>query len=90
MGFKRPFDDVDFQELPYKHSRQLEFSDKHTPFSDVVSCYSSPRKPYVSGTGHCAVKKFSCLAAIIVCFLMSEQRCFEQFVLRSDLILQNR
>ncbi|XP_061991082.1 uncharacterized protein LOC133709376 [Rosa rugosa] len=49
MGFKRPFDDVDFQELPYKHSRQLDSSDKRSPFSDVVSCYSAPEKPYVSG-----------------------------------------
>lgn len=49
MGFKRPFDDVDFQELPFKHPRQLEFSDKLAPFSDAVSCYGAPRKTYVSG-----------------------------------------
>lgn len=61
MGVKRPFDNVDFQELPCKHSRQLDCSDKRFPFSDVVSCYSAPEKPYVSGTGHCGVKSFHVL-----------------------------
>lgn len=28
MGFKRPFDDEEFQELPYKHSRQLDINNK--------------------------------------------------------------
>ncbi|CAN6550448.1 unnamed protein product [Malus baccata var. baccata] len=49
MGFKRPFDDVEFQELPYKHSRQHEFGDRCSPFFDAVSCYGAPRKTYVSG-----------------------------------------
>ncbi|XP_050374394.1 uncharacterized protein LOC126791937 [Argentina anserina] len=49
MGVKRPFDDVDFKELPYKHSRQLDCSDKSSPLSNVVSFYSAPEKPYVSG-----------------------------------------
>ncbi|XP_048441107.1 uncharacterized protein LOC125477736 [Pyrus x bretschneideri] len=49
MGFKRPFDDVEFQELPYKHSRQHEFGDRRSPFSDAVSCNGAPRKTCVSG-----------------------------------------
>lgn len=64
MGFKRPFDDVDFQELPFKHPRQLEFSDKLAPFSDAVSCYGAPRKTYVSGKENSGVNHFHGLLCV--------------------------
>ncbi|KAL6186773.1 hypothetical protein ACLB2K_042892 [Fragaria x ananassa] len=59
MGVKRPFDNVDFQELPCKHSRQLDCSDKRFPFADVVSCYSAPEKPYLSGDGLGVLEKYN-------------------------------
>ncbi|ESQ34287.1 hypothetical protein EUTSA_v10009562mg, partial [Eutrema salsugineum] len=36
MGFKRPFDDEKFHELPFKHSRQLGYSDKSTQFDEFI------------------------------------------------------
>ncbi|AAF98560.1 Contains similarity to a putative MYB family transcription factor gene T4M8.10 gi/4335752 from Arabidopsis thaliana BAC T4M8 gb/AC006284 and contains a Myb-like DNA-binding PF/00249 domain. ESTs gb/T75914, gb/T45901 come from this gene [Arabidopsis thaliana] len=35
MGFKRPFEDEKFHELPLKHSRQLDYNDKSTQFEEV-------------------------------------------------------
>ncbi|KAJ0039061.1 hypothetical protein Pint_23525 [Pistacia integerrima] len=35
MGFKRPFDDEEFQELPCKHSRQLDVNNKLTQYQQV-------------------------------------------------------
>lgn len=49
MGFKRPFDDDEFQELPYKHSRQLDYSNKLTQFSESASCDKGHPKPDISG-----------------------------------------
>ena len=70
MGFKRPFDDVEFQELPYKHSRQHEFGDRCSPFFDAVSCYGAPRKTYVSGNVVLALHYFHVpFVANIACFL---------------------
>lgn len=48
MGCKRPFDDEEFAELPYKHSRRLDFSNKVTQFSEFGSCNSAPQKPNVT------------------------------------------
>ncbi|KAK3222888.1 hypothetical protein Dsin_009913 [Dipteronia sinensis] len=48
MGFKRPFDDEEFADLPYKHSRQFDFSNKLTQFSEFGSCNNGPKKPNVS------------------------------------------
>ncbi|CAA7036282.1 unnamed protein product [Microthlaspi erraticum] len=36
MGFKRPFDDEKFHELPLKHSRQLGYSDKSSQFQELI------------------------------------------------------
>lgn len=36
MGFKRPFDDEEFQELPFKHPRQFDYPNKLTQFVEVV------------------------------------------------------
>uniref|UniRef100_A0A1J3FV62 AT-rich interactive domain-containing protein 2 n=1 Tax=Noccaea caerulescens TaxID=107243 RepID=A0A1J3FV62_NOCCA len=36
MGFKRPFDDEKFHELPLKHSRQLGYSDKSSQFQEFI------------------------------------------------------
>lgn len=38
MGFKRPFDDDEFQTLPFKHQRQLEYSNKQTLFAEITNC----------------------------------------------------
>lgn len=35
MGFKRPFDCEDFQELPFKQARQVDYSNKMTQFADL-------------------------------------------------------
>ncbi|KAK2636093.1 hypothetical protein Ddye_030885 [Dipteronia dyeriana] len=48
MGFKRPFDDEEFADLPYKHSRQFDFSNKLTQFSEFDSYNNGPKKPNVS------------------------------------------
>ncbi|KAJ0257793.1 ELM2 domain protein [Hirschfeldia incana] len=46
MGFKRPFDDEMFHELPFKHSRQLGFSDKSTQFEEFIPRHHAvPQKP---------------------------------------------
>ncbi|KAF5745434.1 hypothetical protein HS088_TW07G01018 [Tripterygium wilfordii] len=46
MGFKRPFDDEEFEELPFKHSRQLDRSNKLIHFSD---CYDAFQNTKISG-----------------------------------------
>ncbi|KAL5828663.1 hypothetical protein ACOSQ3_018131 [Xanthoceras sorbifolium] len=48
MGFKRPFDDEEFTELPYKQSRQFDFSNKLTQFSEFDSCNNALQKPNIS------------------------------------------
>lgn len=45
MGFKRPFDDEMFHELPFKHSRQLGFSDKSTQFEEFIPRHAVSPKP---------------------------------------------
>ncbi|KAJ4916598.1 hypothetical protein Rs2_02148 [Raphanus sativus] len=45
MGFKRPFDDEMFHELPFKHSRQLGFSDKSMQFEEFIPRHAVPQKP---------------------------------------------
>ncbi|CAH8390151.1 unnamed protein product [Eruca vesicaria subsp. sativa] len=45
MGFKRPFDDEKFHELPFKHSRQLGFSDKSTQFEEFIPRHAVSQKP---------------------------------------------
>ncbi|XP_044492809.1 uncharacterized protein LOC123216471 [Mangifera indica] len=47
MGFKRPFDDEKFQELPCKHSRQLDVNNKLTQFQHVP-CNNTLQKPCFS------------------------------------------
>ena len=44
MGCKRPIEEVEFKELPFKHSRSLEFSNKPASFSEVVPCYNASQK----------------------------------------------
>ncbi|GAY36784.1 hypothetical protein WN943_020786 [Citrus x changshan-huyou] len=49
MGFKRPFDDEEFQELPYKHSRQLDINNKMIRFSEFGPCDAASQKHDTSG-----------------------------------------
>ncbi|XP_010477844.1 PREDICTED: uncharacterized protein LOC104756885 [Camelina sativa] len=45
MGFKRPFEDEKFHELPLKHSRQLGYADKSTQFEEVGPRHAVFQKP---------------------------------------------
>ncbi|KAK9276616.1 hypothetical protein L1049_006152 [Liquidambar formosana] len=51
MGFKRPFDDEESQELPFKHLRQLDYSNKPTSFAEIVPHNDAPQKPDISDEG---------------------------------------
>ncbi|XP_022726069.1 uncharacterized protein LOC111282306 [Durio zibethinus] len=48
MGFKRPFDDEELQELPFKNPRQFDYSNKLTLFVDTIHCSNTPQKPHIS------------------------------------------
>ncbi|XVF03230.1 hypothetical protein REPUB_Repub04eG0243600 [Reevesia pubescens] len=48
MGFKRPFDDEELQELPFKNSRQFDYSYKLTQFADTIPRSNTPQKPHIS------------------------------------------
>ncbi|CAI0463055.1 unnamed protein product [Linum tenue] len=45
MGYKRLFDDTDFQELPLKQARQLDFSNRSTQFAENLPYMSSTKNP---------------------------------------------
>lgn len=49
MGFKRPFDDEELQELPFKNLRQFDYSNKMTQFADTFPRSNTPQKPHISG-----------------------------------------
>lgn len=49
MGCKRPFEEMEFEELRFKHSRQLEYVSKPASFSEVVSCYNSFQEALITG-----------------------------------------
>lgn len=49
MGFKRPFDDEEFQELPFKHPRQFNYPNKLTQFVEVVPFNNALTKLGISG-----------------------------------------
>lgn len=49
MGCKRPFEEMEFEELRFKHSRQLEYVSKPASFSEVVSCYNSCQEALITG-----------------------------------------
>ena len=53
MGFKRPFDDEELQELPFKNPRQFDYSNKLTQFADTVPRSNTPQKPHISGKVFC-------------------------------------
>uniref|UniRef100_A0A5B6YKP6 Myb-like domain-containing protein n=2 Tax=Davidia involucrata TaxID=16924 RepID=A0A5B6YKP6_DAVIN len=44
MGFKRPFDDEEFQEFPFKHPRQFDYGNKLTSFTEIFPYYEAPQK----------------------------------------------
>ncbi|GMJ04632.1 hypothetical protein like AT1G26580 [Hibiscus trionum] len=48
MGFKRPFDDEELQELSFKNPRQFGYNDKLTLFADTIHHSNSPQKPRIS------------------------------------------
>ncbi|EOY01744.1 Uncharacterized protein TCM_011575 isoform 1 [Theobroma cacao] len=48
MGFKRPFDDEELQELPFKNLRQFDYSNKMTQFADTFPRSNTPQKPHIS------------------------------------------
>uniref|UniRef100_A0A6N2LUA5 Myb-like domain-containing protein n=1 Tax=Salix viminalis TaxID=40686 RepID=A0A6N2LUA5_SALVM len=45
MGFKRPFDDEEFQGLPFKQARQVDYINKLTQFSETGAHCNVPKKP---------------------------------------------
>jgi hypothetical protein len=49
MGFKRPFDDEEFQDLPFKQARQVECCNKLTQLSETGAHCNVPKKPDVAG-----------------------------------------
>ncbi|XWS69645.1 hypothetical protein CRYUN_Cryun04dG0196800 [Craigia yunnanensis] len=48
MGFKRPFNDEELQELPFKNPRQFDYSNKLTQFADTIPRSNTPQKPHIS------------------------------------------
>ncbi|XP_022776770.1 uncharacterized protein LOC111318274 [Durio zibethinus] len=48
MGYKRPFDNEELQELPFKNPRQFDYSNKLTQFADTIPCSNTPQKPNIS------------------------------------------
>ncbi|KAG4111004.1 hypothetical protein ERO13_D13G080700v2 [Gossypium hirsutum] len=48
MGFKRPFDDEELQELPFQNPRQFGYDNKLTRFADTTPHGNSPQKPHIS------------------------------------------
>ncbi|KAH1097765.1 hypothetical protein J1N35_014686 [Gossypium stocksii] len=48
MGFKRPFDSEELQELPFKHPRQFDNNNKLTQFADTISHSHTHRNPHIS------------------------------------------
>ncbi|KAE8719804.1 putative C2H2-like zinc finger protein [Hibiscus syriacus] len=48
MGFKRPFDKEELHELPFKHPRQFDDSDKLTQFADTITLSYTHQSPHVS------------------------------------------
>lgn len=50
MGFKRPFDSEELQELPFKHPRQFGNNNKLTQFAaDNISHNYTHQNPHISG-----------------------------------------
>ncbi|XAR65259.1 hypothetical protein NMG60_11009313 [Bertholletia excelsa] len=49
MGFKRPFDEEEFQELPLKHPKQVDCGNKLTSFADVYPSYEPTHKADIPG-----------------------------------------
>lgn len=49
MGFKRPFENGELQELPFKNPRQFDYSNKLTQFAYSIPHSNYPQKPHISG-----------------------------------------
>ncbi|KAM7269305.1 hypothetical protein ACFE04_024802 [Oxalis oulophora] len=49
MGCKRPFEDEEFQELPFRQSRRVDYTDKLTQFSDTFHSTEAHQKPILLG-----------------------------------------
>lgn len=49
MGFKRPFDSEEFQELPLKQARPVDCRNKLTQFADNSPYHNIPKKSDNSG-----------------------------------------
>ncbi|KAJ4850957.1 hypothetical protein Tsubulata_011540 [Turnera subulata] len=60
MGFKRPFDDDVFQDLPFKQARQVDYGNQLTHFEESVPCHNPPRKPDTLGHYEGRCPKFQC------------------------------
>ncbi|PON52348.1 SANT/Myb domain containing protein [Trema orientale] len=58
MGCKRPFEEMEFEELPFKHSRHLEYSNKPASFSEVVSSYNAHEEHLIAAKDEGASFKF--------------------------------
>ncbi|PPD99247.1 hypothetical protein GOBAR_DD03709 [Gossypium barbadense] len=48
MGFKRPFDSEELQELPFKHPRQFDNNNKLTQFANTISHSYTHQNPHIS------------------------------------------
>ena len=49
MGCKRPFEEMEFEDLRFKQPRQLEVSNKPASFSEFFSLYNTHQEPFVTG-----------------------------------------
>ncbi|XP_022735661.1 uncharacterized protein LOC111289062 [Durio zibethinus] len=47
-GLKRPFEDEELQELPFKNPRHFGYSNKLTQFADTIPRCNTPEKPHIS------------------------------------------
>ncbi|KAE8678386.1 hypothetical protein F3Y22_tig00111427pilonHSYRG00683 [Hibiscus syriacus] len=48
MGFKRPFDNEELQELPFKHQRQFDNNKKLTQLADNIPLSHTHQNPHIS------------------------------------------
>ncbi|XP_057481213.1 uncharacterized protein LOC130768225 isoform X2 [Actinidia eriantha] len=58
MGFKRPFDDEELQELPLKHPKQVDCGNKLTSFAEIYPFYEPPQKADILGDDWGMICKF--------------------------------
>jgi hypothetical protein len=71
MGFKRPFDDEEFQDLPFKQARQVDYCNKLTQFSETGAHSYMPLKPDITGNIFgLNLTSFSTTVNMVLCSLL--------------------